>query len=154
MKRLIFFGVALVVALLLFTNKVEASIFDPYYHLKEKIESKLEEFYRCVEAEATDGTYEQKINVASCILNRVKSKEWPNTIHEVIFQKGQFAVISDKRFWSVRVTNETKEACWESLLHGCTHNCQFFCTPYAGTHSSFFKNKKPSFYDGMHNYYR
>lgn len=33
--------------------------------------------------------------VIDCILNRVESEKWPNTIEEVVYQKGQFSVVSN-----------------------------------------------------------
>ncbi|MCB6759237.1 cell wall hydrolase, partial [Phocaeicola vulgatus] len=42
---------------------------------------------RIVEAEATDKDMKSKILVANVILNRVRSKEFPNTIEQVVFQR-------------------------------------------------------------------
>lgn len=41
---------------------------------------------------------ENQIAVASVVLNRVKNKNFPNTIREVIFQKGQYACTWDGNF--------------------------------------------------------
>lgn len=112
---------------------------------------------RCIEAEATDGTYDQKLNVGSCVMNRVDSKGWPNDIHSVIFQKRQFAVISDGRFWKVNPCNkDTLLAALRVIFGERTHRCEFFCTPAASRNSSFFKKKEYDyvFNDGMHDYYR
>ena len=40
-----------------------------------------------VHAEAQGESYEGKVAVANCILNRVKSKDFPNTIYSVIFDR-------------------------------------------------------------------
>ena len=37
--------------------------------------------------------------VGSVVLNRVKSDEFPNTIKEVVFQKGQYACIKDGNYY-------------------------------------------------------
>lgn len=67
-----------------------------------------------VEAEATGEDIIGKILVANVIFNRIEDEEFPDNVKEVIFQKVgddyQFSPISDKRFWSVKVTKETKEA--------------------------------------------
>lgn len=76
--------------------------------------------YRIVEAEVTDQTYDCKKNVAAVIFNRIKSGEFPNTIHEVVYQKKQFAPISDGRYWKVTITEETKQACIEAYNEGYT----------------------------------
>ena len=44
-------------------------------------------------AEAGNQTLEQQIAVAATILNRVESESFPNTIQEVISQKGQFSSV-------------------------------------------------------------
>ncbi|MFR4782522.1 MAG: SH3 domain-containing protein [Pilosibacter sp.] len=44
----------------------------------------------CVAMEAGDDSYEDKLAVASCIVNRVKSGKWGKTISDVIYADGQF----------------------------------------------------------------
>lgn len=46
-----------------------------------------------IECEAGNQTQEGKIAVANVVLNRVKSKQFPNTIYGVIYQKGQFTPV-------------------------------------------------------------
>lgn len=72
---------------------------------------------RIVEAEATGQEVKGKMMVANVILNRVKSKTFPNTVAGVVFQKGQFSPISDGRYYSVTITSTTKEAV-ERVLKG------------------------------------
>lgn len=45
-----------------------------------------------VHAEAGSQSYEGKLAVANVVLNRVKSSKYPNTIKNVIYQRGQFSV--------------------------------------------------------------
>lgn len=45
-----------------------------------------------VHAEAGTQSYEGKLAVANVVLNRVKSGKYPNTIKDVIYQRGQFSV--------------------------------------------------------------
>ncbi|NLP34011.1 MAG: SH3 domain-containing protein [Clostridiales bacterium] len=47
-----------------------------------------------VHAEAGSQSYEGKLAVANVVLNRVKSSKYPNTIKNVIYQRGQFSVAS------------------------------------------------------------
>ena len=47
---------------------------------------------RLVESEAGNESYETKMMVASVVMNRVTDSRFPNTIREVIYQKGQFEV--------------------------------------------------------------
>ena len=45
--------------------------------------------------EAGDDCYEDQLAVASCIVNRVKSKKWGKTISDVIYADGQFYLKAD-----------------------------------------------------------
>lgn len=97
-----------------------------------------EDEYECllkiVEAEATGGTVEQKRNVASCVLTRVASQYFPNTIIDVVFEYSggtyQFSPIGDKRYWTATktISASTYEAVWLTLTEGLTHDYTFFCT--------------------------
>lgn len=44
----------------------------------------------CTAMETGDGSYDAQLAVASCIVNRVKTKEWGKTISSVIYADGQF----------------------------------------------------------------
>ena len=69
---------------------------------------------RIVEAEATDKDEKSKILVANVILNRVRSKEFPNSIEAVVFQRAygkvQFSPTADGRYESVHITKSTKRS--------------------------------------------
>ena len=45
---------------------------------------------RLVESEAGNESYETKMMIASVVMNRVTDSRFPNTIREVIYQKGPF----------------------------------------------------------------
>lgn len=47
-----------------------------------------------VHAEAGNQSYEGKLAVANVVLNRVRSSKYPNSIKNVIYQRGQFSVAS------------------------------------------------------------
>lgn len=51
---------------------------------------------RLVESEAGNESYETKLMVASVVMNRVADSRFPNSIREVIYQKGQFEVTARK----------------------------------------------------------
>ena len=110
--------------------------------------------YRITEAEATGGTFEQKVNVAQCVIARVKSKGFPNTIEEVVFEKGQFTPIKDKRYYSVSITESTKSAVNYALLHpDLCHGCTYFCTDCESYRTGFHSRLKEEFFDGVHHYF-
>ncbi|WML40001.1 cell wall hydrolase [Neobacillus sp. OS1-2] len=50
---------------------------------------------RLVRAEAQNEPYQGKVAVACVVLNRVDSVSFPNTIKEVIYQKGQFQPVQN-----------------------------------------------------------
>lgn len=70
---------------------------------------------RIVEAEAGDQDHKGKLLVANVVLNRVKSKTFPSTIRGVVFAPRQFSPISDGRYFSVKVSADTKSAVNDAL---------------------------------------
>lgn len=70
---------------------------------------------RIVEAEAGGEDMMGKILVANVVINRVNNPKFPNTIKEVVFQKHQFSPISDGRYDSVTVSDDSREAATRAL---------------------------------------
>lgn len=125
-----------------------------YFGLKITEEDK-EILLRTAEAEAGEGNKDNKKNVMTCIINRVLSDEWPDTIKGVVFQKNQFAVIADGSYYRVKIQDSTLEAYEEWLHEGLGHDCQFFCMPTCpSAKTGWFSRKHVEFNDGLHNYYR
>ena len=95
---------------------------------------------RIVEAEATDGDLESKENVASAIINRVDSDDFPDTVVDVVFQRcggsQQFLPVSDKRFYKVKVTETTIEAVDYVMENGPVHDGLHFNNPKGVTSKS------------------
>lgn len=120
---------------------------------------------RIVEAEATGGNVVQKMNVASCVLARVHSEKWPNTVKGVVFDNDgivwQFSPVSDGRYYTVKITDGTREAVERVSREGLTHRCTWFCSD--GSYNK--KNEKGEyisyhrlhhtygFFDGEHHYF-
>lgn len=124
------------------------------YYGREISKADKEILLRITEAEAGEGNKEQKKNVLSCVINRVLSDEWPDTIEDVVFQKGQFSPVSDGGYKKAVIQDSTTEAYEEWLHEGLSHTQQFFCMPncYSAKHG-WFSRKKVVFNDGLHNYY-
>lgn len=128
-------------------------------------EKEYEILCRIVEAEATGGNHEQKMNVASCVLARVESKSWANTIEGVVFEHYgnvyQFTPVSDGRYYSVTIRDSTRKAVDEVLKYGKTHDCTWFCSDDSykkkdknGNYTSYHrKNHTWVFFDGEHHYF-
>lgn len=117
---------------------------------------------RIVEAEATGEDMVGKILVANVVLNRIANDEFPDTVEGVIFQKVggdyQFSPISDKRYWKVKITKETKEAV-QRAVDGEDHSegALFFMARKLARKSSarwFDNNLKWLFKHGGHEFYK
>ena len=70
----------------------------------------MEMLARCVEAEAGNQGLEGKRLVVDVILNRVRDKDFPDTIAEVITQKYHFSVYWNGVMEKVTVSEETRQA--------------------------------------------
>ena len=87
---------------------------------------------RIVEAEAGGEDEDGKLLVANVVLNRVNSEMFPDTITEVVMQKGdgvaQFTPTVDGRFQNVKISEETYEAV-ERALYGedISQGALYFC---------------------------
>lgn len=81
--------------------------------------SEIEMLERIVEAEAGGEDIKGKILIANVVFNRIEDEDFPDTIKGVIFHKVQgdyqFSPVSDERYWSVKVTKETKKAVERAL---------------------------------------
>lgn len=116
---------------------------------------------RIVEAEATGGNHEQKMNVASCVLARMESPKWPDNIEDVVFQKQQFTPVWDGRYYTVKIQESTKKAVDEVLKFGKTHDCLWFCSDDSynkknekGEYCSYHRlNHTWAFFDEEHHYF-
>lgn len=86
---------------------------------KERIREKKREerriLERIVEAEAGDQDLKGRILVANVIMNRVKSKHFPDTIKAVVFAHRQFSPIQNGRYYRVTVSQKTKKAVKKAL---------------------------------------
>lgn len=82
----------------------------------------------CVEAEAgNQGLYGKRL-VVDVILNRVDRDYYPNTIAEVISEKGQFTPYMNGTMYNNRPTEETYEAIFLELEHRTNDQIIFFNT--------------------------
>ncbi len=118
------------------------TIYD-YYTDKE-----LEMLFGVVQAEVGDEyTFEQKVNVASIIFNRIEHEDFPDEIYNVL-SEDQFQPISDGRYKEVEVSETTILACEYSFIFGDTTNGCLFFDSNGKLNYEFVKN------DGAHNLYR
>lgn len=87
----------------------------------EVTDHEIEVLERIVEAEATGMSVYGKMLVANVVINRVNSHYFANDVESVVFQRiggsYQFSPVKDGRYYSVKVTDTTREAV-ERVLNG------------------------------------
>ena len=66
-----------------------------------------------IECEAGGESYEGKVAVGAVVMNRVNSSKFPNTISEVIYQRGQFSPVASGKLSRV-LSRGAREDCYEA----------------------------------------
>lgn len=86
-----------------------------------------------VYAESKGEPFEGKVAVASVILNRVLSPNFPNTVEEVVFQRNAFSCVIDNEI-NVSPSQECFDAVYEAISgHDPTREALFFYNPETAT---------------------
>lgn len=125
-------------------KELDLSIFDPAsftsntrngaisYETLNITDSDLEILYKITSAERGSGTQEQQEYVVSVILNRVLSKEFPNTVHGVVFAPMQFQPTRNGMYEAANPSETTKAAVKSVIENGdTTGGAVYFMTPAA-----------------------
>lgn len=115
-------------------------------------EEQLGKLFRIVEAEATEGEFTHKANVCSVIFNRMYSEEFDDLLDEILVET-QFMPLSDGRWKTVEVTEDTILACEYVFMIGSTVEDAVFFDSTNGT-SWASRKKEPVTNDGLHSFYR
>ena len=118
--------------------------------------------YKIVEAEAGGENIAGKMLVANVIINRCEHDDFPDTIKEVVFANNgktyQFSPISDGRFYTVKVSNETRKAVKKALagMDNSQGAMYFMCRRLAnsGNVSWFDRCLDKLFVYGCHEFYK
>ena len=120
-----------------------------------------ESLLKIVEAEAGTEDLEGRILVANVILNRVRHKDFPDTVADVIYQYedgiAQFQPVADGRIYAVEVSDLTREAVRQAMSgtdhsQGAIYFIQREYADYEGV-SWFDQSLKPLFKHGVHEFY-
>jgi len=72
---------------------------------------------RVLTGECQTGSWELQIAVGSVVLNRVNAPEYPDTIHGVVFQRGQYACVRDGNYYR-EPTERNRQAAQYLLENG------------------------------------
>ena len=112
-------------------------------------EEELDLLFHVVQAEIGDECYsfDQKVNVASVIFNRLDHERFPDTLSEIL-TPDQFQPISNGRYKTIEVSEDTILACeYVFAIEDTTDGCLFF-------DSNNTLNYQFVFNDNAHNFYR
>jgi N-acetylmuramoyl-L-alanine amidase len=71
---------------------------------------------KIVMAEAEGEPYQGKVAVANVVLNRLRSANFPDTIHDVIYQKSQFSPVANGRLGRVKPNADSIKAVNAALM--------------------------------------
>lgn len=85
-----------------------------------------------IHAEAKGEPYEGKLAVGNVIHNRVKSEQFPNSIRDVIFQKGQFQPVMNGSIYN-EPSEESIKAAMESYHTNIVGQALYFYNPELST---------------------
>lgn len=139
MAVLILFGLQLLSEVL---SEVVNSKEESFYYIQQtetKISSTYTENYedlyllaQIIHAEAKGEPYEGKLAVGNVIHNRVKSKQFPNSIRDVIFQKGQFQPVMNGSIYN-EPSEESIRAARESYHTNIIGSALYFYNPTLST---------------------
>lgn len=69
---------------------------------------------KVISAEARGEGYEGQVAVGACVLNRVSSPSFPNTLAGVVYQPGAFSAVTDSN-WSQPVQDSAKRAAQDAI---------------------------------------
>ena len=109
-------------------------------------EQELDLLFKVVQAEIGDYSFDQKVNVANVIFNRITHERFGETLNEVLVPS-QFATISNGRVNRVTVDEDTILACEYAFFFFFTTNGALFFDSDGGLNYEQIGN------DGAHNFY-
>ncbi|MFJ6414165.1 cell wall hydrolase [Terribacillus sp. AE2B 122] len=128
----------------------ETTIEQKQYTTKE-----IELLQRLVQAETSGEDYLGKVAVATVVLNRIESDEFPDSIHDVIMQKGQFQPVGSGVIWKSEPTDETVQAVADALVQkDDMQNIVWFMNPETATTNWIAETQEQVEQIGNHVFYR
>ncbi|MDF2671640.1 MAG: spore cortex-lytic protein [Paenibacillus sp.] len=113
---------------------------EPEPSMQEQAE--LEQLARVIYSEARGESFEGQVAIGAVVLNRVESDRFPDSIGEVIFQRGQFTAVMDGQYYLT--PNTTAYAAAKAALNGSdpTNGALYYYNPRTATSS--WSKKRPS----------
>lgn len=88
---------------------------------------------KIIYSEARGEPYKGQVAVGAVVMNRIQSSQFPDTIKEVVFQKGAFTAVSDGQYWLT--PNETAYKAALDAVRGWdpTYNSIYYFNPDTAT---------------------
>ena len=111
---------------------------------------------RLLAAEARGEDYKGQLAVASVLANRVESKQFPNDIRSVIYQKGQYSPVSNGQINKVKPNSTQKKVISEVFDKGIRNvprDVVYFCYPEISSSKWMINNKKQYGRHGVHAFF-
>lgn len=111
---------------------------------------------RLVEAEARGEPYEGKLAVATVVMNRVNSSQFPNSIHNVIHQKNQFSPVANGSI-KKKASSDSKRAVKQVIDEGYRSfgpEVVYFLNPKIATSKWIIRNRTYVTTIGNHAFYK
>jgi N-acetylmuramoyl-L-alanine amidase len=96
-----------------------------------------------IEAESGNQPFEGKLAVGTVVMNRIQSDEFPDTIEDVVFQRGQFQVVDNGRIYN-EPSEDSLEAAKE-IMDGkrvLNSNVLYFYNPKITSRSNWIRKLK------------
>lgn len=108
---------------------------------------------RLIEAEAGGEPYQGKVAVGAVVVNRLKDGRYPNTLREVIYQPGQFAV---NRMAQLGAPSAESVRAAQAALRGedPTKGALFFYNPKTARLDPWWNTRRPIVQIGNHLFLR
>jgi spore germination cell wall hydrolase CwlJ-like protein len=128
------------------TDPAEAQQIDPHPEISAE---ELEILAKVIYSEARGEPFEGKVAVGSVVLNRTKSTHFPDTIGDVVFQRGAFTAVKDGQY-SLEPDQEAYEAAIEAV-NGWdpTGDALYYYNPEIST-SKWIRSRTPTTQIGNH----
>ncbi|WP_238996586.1 cell wall hydrolase [Paenibacillus pinistramenti] len=111
---------------------------------------------KIVMAEAEGEPYEGKVAVANVVLNRLRSANYPDTIHDVVYEKHQFSPVANGRLNRVQPNEDTRKAVADALSgrKEVSDDTYYFLSLKLATDLSVHNHKKITKTIGNHTFYK
>lgn len=88
---------------------------------------------KVVYGEARGESYDGQVAVAAVVLNRLESREFPNTMYGVVFQKNAFTCVNDGQYY-LRPNQTAYKAALEAMEgNDPTNGCLYYWNPATAT---------------------